>query len=240
MRLQKFLAEKGIDSRRKCEELIVQGKVKVNHHIITALGTQINPEKDRIEVNNRSIEPNVEKIYLLLNKPCGYLCTYRDPLNRPTIYDLLSNIRAKVNYAGRLDYDSEGLVLLTNDGNLIYRLTHPGKGIQKKYLVKIQGIPKHEDLDRLKSGIPLSPNFTTSPCHVKMVKEHKNNSTLEIEIHEGKKRQIRRMFSFLGYPVLQLKRIQIGSLSLGHLKSGQYRYLGKKETERLKIDCLEK
>lgn len=234
MRLQKFLTEKGIDSRRKCEQLITQGKIKVNNVVVTKLGTTVEPDKDTIEVNNQIINQNINKIYILLNKPSGYLCTSYDPFGRATIYDLMEKIPVKVNYAGRLDFYSEGLVLLTNDGELIHKITHPQKEIKKVYLVKVKGLPDIRDLEQLKQGIPLSPTFTTAPCQVKIVKRNKNNSTLEISICEGKKRQIRRMFSYLGFPVLSLKRTQIGILSLGNLKSGHYRFLNKEEIEQLK------
>jgi len=235
MRLQKYLAEKGINSRRKCEEFIVQGKVKVNHSIVTKLGTRIDPIKDLVELEDHQIiGQDIDKLYILLNKPRGYLCTYHDPLARPTIYDLLKGINTKINYAGRLDYLSEGLVLLTNDGDLIYQLTHPKKEIEKVYIVKIKGIPDGEDLEKLEKGIPLSPIFTTGPCYVRILKKNKNSSILEVSIREGKKRQIRRMFLYLRLPVLRLKRIKIGVLSLDNLKSGHYRYLSNQEVRKLK------
>jgi len=241
MRLQKYLAEKGIDSRRKCEEFIVQGKVKVNHVVVTKLGTRIDPKKDLVEFEDHQIvDQDIDKLYILLNKPRGYLCTYHDPFARPTIYDLLKGINIKINYAGRLDYLSEGLVLLTNDGNLIYQLTHPKKEIEKVYIIKIKGIPDNEDLEKLKKGVPLSPIFTTSPCHIRILKKNKNTSILEVTIREGKKRQIRRMFLYLKFPVLRLKRIKIGVLSLDNLKSGHYRYLGSQEVRKLKNLCFAK
>ncbi len=234
IRLQKYLAEKGIDSRRKCEELIVKGKVRVNKSVVIRLGTCINPLKDLVELDHKSISKDIENVYIMLNKPRGYLCTYRDPFGRPTIYDLLKKIKIKINYAGRLDFLSEGLVLLTNDGNLIYQLTHPKKNIEKVYLVKIKGTPSDDDLVKLKQGIPLSSIFTTSPCKVEILRKNNNTSTLEVTIREGKKRQIRRMFSYLKFPVRRLKRIQIGVLSLGNLESGHYRFLSEQEVRKLK------
>lgn len=238
MRLQKYLAEKGIDSRRKCDELIVQGRVKVNHCFVTNPGTRIDPNKDLVELDDQTVNREIKKQYVLLNKPRGYLCTYCDPFGRPTVYDLLVDIKTKINYAGRLDYHSEGLVLLTNDGDLIYQLTHPKKGIKKVYIVKIKGIPDSRDLEKLQQGIPLSPTFTTSTCQVKILRKSKNTSTLEVTIQEGKKRQIRRMFLYLKFPVLRLKRIKIGVLSLGNIKSGHYRYLNNQEVNNLKNDVL--
>ncbi|MFW6148518.1 MAG: pseudouridine synthase, partial [Atribacterota bacterium] len=153
IRLQKYLAKKGIDSRRKCEELIVNGRVKVNHQIVQKLGTKVDPIKDLVELDNTIISEKVDRIYILLNKPKGYLCTYSDPFGRPTIYNLLEGVNTKVNYAGRLDYLSEGLILLTNDGDLIYKVTHPKKKIRKVYLVKINGITKSKDIKKLEKGI---------------------------------------------------------------------------------------
>ncbi len=234
IRLQKYLAKKGIDSRRKCEELIVNGRVKVNHQIVQKLGTKVDPIKDLVELDNIIIGEKVDKIYILLNKPKGYLCTYSDPFGRPTIYNLLEGVNTKVNYAGRLDYLSEGLVLLTNDGDLIYKITHPKKKIRKVYLVKINGIPKNEDIKKLEKGILLSPNLTTRSSLIKFIRKNKHTSVLKVTLWEGKKRQIRRMFSSIGFTVLQLKRIKIGILSLENLKSGHYRYLAKQEVEKLK------
>jgi pseudouridine synthase len=234
VRLQKYLAEKGIDSRRKCEELIAQGKVKVNNSVVTKLGTQIDPIKDLVEFEHRIISQDIKKIYILLNKPRGYLCTYRDPFGRPTIYDLLKNIKTKINYAGRLDFYSEGLVLLTNDGDFINHLTHPVKKIKKVYIVKIKGIPSVMDLDKLEQGIPLSKNFTTAPCKIKIVKKDNSSTILEVTLREGKKRQVRRMFSYIGLTVSRLKRIKIGVISLGSLKPGQYRYIKEREIMEFK------
>lgn len=236
VRLQKYLAEKGIDSRRNCEKLIAQGKIRVNHLIVATLGTRIDPAKDLVEFNHQIIYPNRKKkqLYIVMNKPKGYLCTYRDPFGRPTIYDLLKDIKTRINYAGRLDLNSEGLLLLTNDGELIYQLTHPSKELKKVYRVKIGGVPGDPELQRLEQGIPLSPHFITSPCKVTIIKKNPLSTILEITIREGKKRQIRRMFSSIGFSVLRLKRIKMGDISLNSLKPGQYRFLKKQEIERLK------
>jgi 23S rRNA pseudouridine2605 synthase len=234
VRLQKYLAQQGINSRRQCEKLIIDGRVKVNDFTVTKLGTCINPSKDVVEVDNKSINQTTKRVYLMLNKPIGYLCTKNDPFNRPTIYDLIGKIDTKVNYAGRLDYLSEGLVLLTNDGELIYRMTHPSKKIEKVYIVKIKGFINNYELTKLKNGIPISTNFITSPCRAFVLKKHKKTSTLEVTISEGKKRQIRRMFSFFNIQVLKLKRIRIGPIALGNLKSGNYRHLSNIEEENLK------
>jgi 23S rRNA pseudouridine2605 synthase len=234
IRLQKYLAHQGINSRRQCEKLIIEGRVKVNNDTVTKLGTCINPSADVIEVDNRTINQETKRVYLVLNKPIGYLCTKHDPFNRPTIYDLIEKFDTRINYAGRLDFLSEGLVLLTNDGELIYKMTHPSKKIEKVYLVKINGLLNNYELIKLQEGIPISPNFTTSQSQVIILKKHKNSSTLKVTISEGKKRQIRRMFSYLNFKVLKLRRIKIGPISLGKLKSGNYRYLSNQEVKSLK------
>jgi len=234
IRLQKYLANNGINSRRKCEELIISGKVKVNNEVITKLGTTIDPEKDVIQLNNKIIRNENKHIYILLNKPIGYLCTYHDSFGRQTIFDLTKEIKIKLNYAGRLDYLSEGLVLLTNDGDLIYKITHPKKKIEKVYIVKINGIPERKDIEKLEKGVSLSPKIITRPCLLKMIKKNNNSSFFRITLLEGKKRQIRRMFSMIGFLVLKLKRIKVGILSLDKLKTGEYRYLRNDEIKKLK------
>ena len=234
MRLHKFLSQAGVDSRRKCEKLIIQGKVKVNGTTVTKLGTTIDIHNDKVEINNQVIFKNIPRIYLLLNKPKGFLCTHHDPLGRPTIYDLLKGIRYKLNYAGRLDFDSKGLVFLTNDGELINQITHPKREIKKVYIVKVKGRINENNLEQLENGIPITPVYTTNPCQVKLLKKNKNNSILKIIISEGKKRQIRKMFAYLGYHILELKRTEIGFLNIGELRPGQYRILKKQEIKKFK------
>ncbi len=162
MRLHKFLAQMGVDSRRKCEKLITDGRVKVNGIIVTKLGSEVDMDKDRIEVDEQVVSKNIPKIYVILNKPKGFLCTHHDPFVRPTIYDLLKKIRYKLNYAGRLDLESEGLVFLTNDGELINHISHPKKEINKVYIVKVKGQVSDNNLKQLKKGIPITPFFTTN------------------------------------------------------------------------------
>ncbi|MFZ2330616.1 MAG: pseudouridine synthase, partial [Atribacterota bacterium] len=228
------LAQMGVESRRKCEKLIIQGKVKVNGAIITELGTKIDVNKDKIEVNSKIIAKKISRIYLILNKPKGFLCTYHDPFGRPTIYDLLKKIKNKLNYAGRLDLNSEGLVFLTNDGELINQITHPKKKIKKVYEVKIKGHLNENYLRQLEKGVPITPIFTTNPCQVKLLKTGIENSLLKISISEGKKRQVRRMLAYLGFQVLELKRTHIGILNMNNLETGQYRFLKREEIKKLK------
>ena len=238
-RLQKFLASAGVDSRRKCEELILAGAVEVNHEIITKLGTKIDPQKDLVKVNGKKVKYNDSKKlkYILLNKPVGYLTTLSDPQNRPTILDLLENIDARIHPIGRLDYYSEGLLLLTNDGDLTYHLTHPSKNIEKTYIAEIKGIPDIEKLDTLRRGVTLRDNYKIMPCKIIRLKIKNGNAVLKIKIKEGKKRQIRRMGEFIGHRVLKLRRIQMGPIILGNLKSGKYRNLNIKEIQKLRMLC---
>jgi len=234
VRLQKYLAKQGINSRRKCEELILEGRVKVNNSTVTKLGICIDPLEDLVEFDNKTVKQIPNKVYIILNKPSGYICTQHDPFNRPTIYNLIEDIGTRLNYAGRLDFLSEGLVFLTNDGELIYQLTHPKNKIEKVYRVKIRGFINNDELAILRKGIPLTTNFTTSPCNATILKKFKTSTIMEVTIREGKKRQIRRMFSYLNLKVLRLKRIKIGPMSLGNLKPANYRHLSSNEIKKIK------
>ncbi len=235
MRLQKYLAHAGVASRRASEELIKNGKVTVNNIVVTTLGTQIDPEKDRVIVDGRPIIFREQKAYLLLNKPRGYISSVKDPQGRPTVMHLLSGIKERVYPVGRLDFDTEGLLLMTNDGQVAHRITHPRYKVTKKYRVKTRGIPSLEKIKKLESGISL-PEGKTSAARVNVVKKDDASrwAVLEIEIHEGKKRQVRRMFEAIGYPVTRLKRIQLSFLTLEGVPAGKYRHLSEKEIIRLK------
>ena len=235
-RLQKYLAGAGIASRRKCEELILQGQVQVNNSVVTELGTKIDPKKDKIEVDGKLIKYKEKKhySYILLNKPKGYLTSLSDPFGRPTVLDLLRDIKERVYPVGRLDYNSEGLLILTNDGELTYALTHPAKEVEKVYIVKIKGIPSSEKLKMLSKGVTLKKNYKISPCNIYLLKTIKGNAILKIKIKEGKKRQIRKMAEYIGHFVLELRRIQTGPISLKGVKPGEYRYLNKEEIKSLK------
>jgi 23S rRNA pseudouridine2605 synthase/16S rRNA pseudouridine516 synthase len=238
-RLQKFLASAGVDSRRKCEELILSGSVEVNHEIVTELGVKVDPQNDLIKVNGKIIkeaDPN-KLIYILLNKPVGYLTTRSDPQKRKTILDLLKDIKTRIHPIGRLDYNSEGLLLLTNDGELTYHLTHPSIGIEKTYIAEFKGNPEEEKLDILRKGVTLRENYKIMPCKINRLKMRNGNAILKIKIKEGKKRQIRKMGEFIRHRVVKLKRIQMGPIKLGNLKLGKYRYLNLKEIQKLKIIC---
>ena len=235
-RLQKYLAGAGIDSRRKCEELILQGQVRVNNFVVTELGTKIDPKKDRIVVKDKLIKykENKHYSYILLNKPKGYLTSLSDPFGRPTVLDLLKDIKERVYPVGRLDFNSEGLLILTNDGELTHALTHPAKEVEKVYIVKVRGIPSSEKLKTLSKGVILKNDYKISPCNIYLLKIIKGNAILKIKIKEGKKRQIRKMAEYIGHFVLKLTRIQTGPISLKGTKPGKYRHLSKEEIKSLK------
>ncbi|HBY58109.1 MAG TPA: pseudouridine synthase [Candidatus Atribacteria bacterium] len=235
-RLQKYLARVGIASRRKCEELILQGLVRVNHRVVTKLGTKVDSQKDIIEVKGKEVKlvDNKKYTYILLNKPKGYLTSLYDPYNRPTILDFLKGVKERIYPVGRLDYNSEGLLLLTNDGEITYALTHPSKKIEKTYIVKVKGVPSLKKLKLLSEGIVLKNNYKISSCQIRLIKTINENAILKIKIKEGKKRQIRKMGEYIGHPVLELRRIQMGPIRLKGLKPGEYRYLSKQEVENLK------
>lgn len=232
-RLQKYMARHGIASRRKCEELIGAGAVKVNGKVVTAPGTTVNPERDKVSVNGKFLNQPPQKIYIMLNKPRGYISSISDPRGRKTIMDLLKNMEERVYPVGRLDYDSEGLLLLTNDGELTMALTHPARKVNKTYRVRVKGMPPSVSLVKMSSGLMLEDG-PTAPAEVEYVDSLNGNALLEISIHEGRNRQVRRMCEVIGHPALRLKRVSIGELKLGDLKPGQFRHLTRQEITRLK------
>lgn len=232
-RLQKVMARAGVASRRRCEEMIAAGRVKVNGRVVTRLGTKVDPEKDVIEVNGKVLPPPEKKVYILLYKPRGYVSTVRDPQGRPKVVDLLHGVRQRVYPVGRLDYDSEGLLLLTNDGELAFVLTHPRHRVPKTYEVLVEGVPDAEKLSQMAKGLLLEDG-PTAPAKVRLLKEERGRALLEVTIREGRKRQVRRMCEHIGHPVLRLVRTRIGPLSLKGLKPGQYRYLSPREVQQLR------
>ncbi|HHW67878.1 pseudouridine synthase [Defluviitalea raffinosedens] len=233
VRLQKFLADAGIASRRKAEEYILQGKVKVNGQVVTSLGTKINPDQDIVYYNDKKVEIKKKKIYLLLNKPENYVTTVNDQFNRPTVMNLLHSVPERVYPVGRLDYNTSGLLLLTNDGDLTYKITHPKHHIDKVYLATVKGIPSEASLNKLRRGVVID-DYKTAPAKVEMIHTSSNNATLQITIHEGRNRQVRKMCEAIGHPVIRLKRIAIGKILLGDLPVGKYRSLTPKEIDYLK------
>ena len=228
-RLQKVIAASGISSRRKAEELIVDGKVKVNGKVVTELGTKVSG-KDIVEVNGKVISKE-EKEYYLLNKPRVVITSTSDDKDRKTVVDLI-NTKARIFPVGRLDYDTTGLILLTNDGEFANIMMHPKNQIDKVYIAKVKGLIKGEQINKLKEGITLD-NQLLKASRVKLRKTNleTNTSIVEITIHEGKNHQIKRMFESVGFPVLKLKREREGFFQLENLKSGEYRKLTPKEVQ---------
>ena len=229
IRLQKFLAEAGVASRRKSEELILAGKVEVNGIIVTELGTKINPKKDKVTYNGKIVECEVKKIYILLNKPIGYVTTSKDQFDRDTVLNLVK-VKERVVPCGRLDMYTSGALILTNDGDFVYKITHPKHEITKTYTVTLKGIITDEEVQSLKNGVEIDDNGTpykTKPAKVKILKTdiEKNISRLEITIHEGKNRQVRKMSEAVGRKVLALHRTKIGDISVKDLQLGKWRYL---------------
>lgn len=241
VRLQKFLADNGIASRRKCEELIKQGKVKVNGEI-AELGTKVNSSIDKIEYNGKLIEKKEkEHVYILLNKPIDYVTTVKDQFNRNTVLDLVKVKNTRLVPVGRLDMYTSGAIILTDDGDFVYKVTHPKHEITKTYNVTLVGKVTQEEVEKLKKGVDIG-GFVTNKAEVKILKidEIKNISRLQITIHEGKNRQIRRMCEALGKKVLSLHRSKIGDITVKDLKLGTWRYLRKSEIEMLLKNSIEK
>ena len=232
-RLQKFLANNGIASRRQCEEYILQGKVAVNGKIVKELGTKVNPSKDVIEYNGKRVENSEKKVYILLNKPIEYVTTVKDQFNRPTVLDLV-NVQEKVVPVGRLDMYTSGALILTNDGDFVYKVTHPKYEVEKTYTVTVKGIVNDEDVKQLENGVKID-DYISGKAKVKILKTNieKNFSRLQITIHEGKNREVRKMCETIGKKVLALHRRKIGNLDVKNIEIGKWRYLSKGEVEAL-------
>ncbi|MNW36131.1 Ribosomal large subunit pseudouridine synthase B [compost metagenome] len=232
-RLQKIMAEAGVASRRKCEELILSGKVQVNGETVTALGTKADPAVDEITVDGKPVGAE-KKMYLVFNKPKGVITSASDPQGRKIVTDYLKGITERLYPVGRLDYDTEGLLLLTNDGHFAHMLTHPKHHVPKTYHATVKGVPHGSELDKLKKGVMLEDGMT-APAEVEYhdINPEGKESTISITIHEGRNRQVRRMFDAINHPVNKLKRISFGDLFLGNLKRGSYRHLTKEEIEGL-------
>jgi 23S rRNA pseudouridine2605 synthase len=232
-RIQKIISAAGVTSRRAAEDLILEGRVRVNGKVVTELGSKADPEKDHIKVDGKLINPQQPKAYIVLNKPVGYVTTMSDPEGRQTVQDLLKGVKVRVYPVGRLDYNTEGLLLLTNDGDFAHLITHPKYELPKTYLVKIKGVLNDEAINRLESGIFLTDG-KTAPARVKRLRKEEANSWVEITIHEGKKRQVRRMIDHVGNSVIRLKRVRVGNLPLGNLPPGSYRHMTPEEVTMLR------
>ncbi|MGL5616562.1 MAG: pseudouridine synthase [Sarcina sp.] len=229
-RLQKYMAHCGVASRRKCEEIILSGNVTVNDINISELGTKVS-EEDIVKVYGKVIKPEENKVYIMLNKPTGYITSNSDEKDRKTILDLI-NVNERIYPIGRLDYDSSGLLILTNDGEIYNKVIHPKKEIEKKYIATVKGTFTEEELEKFKTGVDIG-GYITAKSKIRVLNTSTSNSKVEIIIHEGKNRQIRKMCSAFNHEVIDLKRVAIGKIYLNDLQSGQWRYLDEKEISYL-------
>jgi 23S rRNA pseudouridine2605 synthase len=231
-RLHKFLSRAGVASRRRCEEMIAAGRVRVNGEVVSLPGSKVDPEHDRIEVDGQPVALPKRHAYWLLNKPAGYVSTVHDPQGRPTVVDLVQQDR-RLYPVGRLDLDSEGLLLLTDDGELTQRLTHPSYEHEKEYEVLVQGRPRQDALQRLRAGVELEDGLTCT-ADVSIMRNDAGATWLRFVIHEGRKRQLRRMCDAVGYPARRVIRVRMGPLALGDLPPGKYRSLTAQERTQLR------
>src|SRR6185295_8341042 len=235
-RLQKLIAAAGIASRRHAEELITAGKVSLNGKVITELGTKADPDKDHIKVNGKLINPQLsarEKVHILLNKPRGYLSSVSDQEGRPLVVELLPPALGKLHPVGRLDFNTEGLLLLTNDGELTFFITAARNRVDKVYEAKVKGVPTESAIERLRRGVTLEDGTRTAPAKIKLLHETATNTWFEILLHQGRNQQVRRMFELIGHSVIKLRRVRIGFLTDENLRPGDWRKLTLAEVKRL-------
>lgn len=233
IRLQKYLAEAQVASRRKSEEIILSGRVSVNGKVVTELGTKVDDEKDVVALDGEVIKKEEELVYIMLNKPEGCVTTVHDQFDRPTVMDCVKDIKERIYPVGRLDYDTSGLLIMTNDGDMTYRLTHPKHRVNKTYLAFVDSEPTEEEIKTFENGVIIDGR-KTAKARLTVVKRDKNGVYLKITIHEGRNRQVRKMCDAIGHPVRRLKRTATGKLSLGSLKKGEYRFLTDEEIGYLK------
>lgn len=231
-RLQKYMASCGVASRRKCEEIITSNRVKVNGTIVNELGFKVDPSKDKVYVDSNLIFLEEKKVYIALNKPEGYVSTVKDERNRKTIMDLVE-VEERIFPIGRLDYNTSGLLLMTNDGDIYNKIIHPRKEIDKVYIAIIKGVPSDEEIYKFCNGLDIG-DYITSKANFEVIDKLEDKSKVRITIHEGKNRQVRRMCDKIGHPVIALKRISVGKISLNNLKRSQWRYLNESEIKYLK------
>jgi len=232
MRIQKIIAQAGIASRRNAEKMVLDGRVTINGARITEMGVRADPEQDDIRVDGRLISVVTSKVYLLLNKPRGYVTTLDDPQDRPIVTHLLTGIEERVFAVGRLDYDSEGLLLLTNDGEFAQRLQHPRYQVTKTYRVKVEGHLSNREIRALSEGVSLEDGFF-KPLHAALERKNAQSCWVALTLAEGRNRVIRRAFAVIGFPVIRLIRVALSDILLGDLKPGAYRHLTRKEVYRL-------
>lgn len=235
-RLQKYMARCGVASRRSCEKIISQGRTSINGKIVKSMGVKVDPSVDEVRVDGKIISPEINNVYIILNKPAGYITTVSDPHGRPTVLDLIGPIKERIFPVGRLDLMSEGLLILTNDGELAYLLAHPKYEIKKQYSVVINGHPTDSQVHSLRSGLDIG-GYITRPADVKLVGKTHKTTTFNVVIHEGRKRQIRLMFKAIGYDVVHLKRERLANIEIGSLPRGEWRHLSPKEVQSL-IDMV--
>ncbi len=235
VRLQKFLANSGICSRRAAEKLIIDGKISVNGIVVTELGTKVQPEKDIIEYNGKKVNVQEKRVYILLNKPIGYVTTVKEQFGRPTVMDLIKDVGVNVVPVGRLDMYTSGAIILTNDGDFVYTVTHPKNEIEKTYNATVKGIFTNEDAKKIENGVKIE-DYVSGKAKVKILKidEVKNISRVQITIHEGKNREVRKMCETVGKPVISLHRTRIGNVNVKDLKLGTWRFLKEAEIDELK------
>ncbi len=231
-RLHKYMASCGVASRRKCESIILEGRVKVNGVTIDRIGTTIDDKKDEILIDNKRIKKENRKVYILLNKPKGYISSVKDDRERKTLLDIVQ-VSERVYPIGRLDYNTSGAIILTNDGSIYNNIAHPGSNKPKVYVAAIKGVPSNKEIKRFENGIDIG-GYITAKSKFNYIGSKDGNSKVIIEIHEGKNRQVRRMCDAIGHPVMDLRRIAIGDIKLGNLKEGTWRYLTKKEIQYIK------
>jgi 23S rRNA pseudouridine2605 synthase len=233
VRLNKYLSRAGVSSRREADRIIGEGRVRVNGRVESELGSKVDDAADRVEVDRRPVRTDDRLVHVLMHKPVGAVVSLRDPFGRTTVRDLLSGLKSRVFPVGRLDTDSSGVLLLTNDGELAFRLTHPRFEIPKVYLARVEGIPAEESLEKLRKGIFLEGK-KTAPARVAPASRSGPNALVKITIHEGRKREVRKMFEALGHPVRDLKRIEFAGLTVEGLKPGAWRLLDAGEVRRLR------
>lgn len=239
VRLQKAIADSGLASRRKAETLIAEGRVTVNGQVVREQGSKIDPERDHVKVDGRHLKPAPPQVFIMLNKPKGYVSSLSDPEGRPTVTDLLAGVGVRVFPVGRLDYDSEGLMLLTNQGTLAQTLLHPRYHVPKTYLIKVKGVLDEGQIAELQRGVELEDGLT-KPAVVRKVRKAEENSWLEVTIHEGRNHQVKRMLDYVRHPVIKLTRVRFGPLTLGSLALGQFRYLTDREANALRAVVTER
>ncbi len=232
MRLNKYIAQSGVASRRKADQLTINGAVRINGQVMKEPGYDVLPE-DTVEINGQVLHPATKKIYIVLNKPQGYITTVSDEQDRPTVMDLVTDITERVFPVGRLDYNTTGLLILTNDGELSQKLTHPQHQVTKTYHARVSGVLSTERMNKLRSGVDIG-GFVTSKARVEVLKQAEKSTIVEIEISEGKNRQVRKMFTAVGCKVQELERVSMGEIRLGRLLQGHYRKLTAQEITYLK------